>query len=137
MQIFRFPSFRLCPFYPTGINIGSKRPQHVLKHAEKQAETRRVQSFGAKFGASAVLQYFFLQLFYTILKSYICNDIKVRRKNLSRLLYRTCGSVWRIFPHVSNFFPRFSCVHFDEKWSFLVSCVVGMISKWYKTSVKL
>ena len=53
MQIFRFPSFRLCPFYPTGINIGSKRPQHVLKHVEKQAETRRVQSFGAKFGASA------------------------------------------------------------------------------------
>ena len=53
MQIFRFPSFRLCPFYPTGINIGSKRPQHVLKHAEKQEETRRVQSFGAKFGASA------------------------------------------------------------------------------------
>ena len=46
MQIFRFPSFRLCPFYPTGINIGSKRPQHVLKHVEKQAETRRVQSFG-------------------------------------------------------------------------------------------
>ena len=53
MQIFRFPSFRLCPFYPTGINIGSKRPRHVLKHVEKQAETRRVQSFGAKFGASA------------------------------------------------------------------------------------
>ena len=53
MQIFRFPSFRLCPFYRTGINIGSNRPQHVLKHAEKQAETRRVQSFGAKFGASA------------------------------------------------------------------------------------
>ena len=52
MQIFRFPSFRLCPFYPTGINIGSKRPQHVLKHAEKQEETRRVQSFGAKFGAN-------------------------------------------------------------------------------------
>ena len=44
MQIFRFPSFRLCPFYPTGINIGSKLPQHVSKHAEKQAETRRVQS---------------------------------------------------------------------------------------------
>ena len=44
MQIFRFPSFRLCPFYPTGINIGSKRPQHVLKHAEKQAEIQRVQS---------------------------------------------------------------------------------------------
>ena len=53
MQIFRFPSFRLCPFYPTGINIGSKRPRHVLKHVEKQAETRRVQSCGAKFGASA------------------------------------------------------------------------------------
>ena len=53
MQIFRFPSFRLCPFYPTGINIGSKRPQHVLKHVEKQAETQGVQSFGAKFGASA------------------------------------------------------------------------------------
>ena len=53
MQIFRFPSFRLCPFYPTGINIGSKRPQHVLKHVEKQAETRGVQSFGSKFGASA------------------------------------------------------------------------------------
>ena len=40
----RFSSFRLWPFYPTGINIGSKRPQHVLKHAEKQSETRRVQS---------------------------------------------------------------------------------------------
>ena len=49
-----FPVFVQClwPFYPTGINIGSKRPQHVLKHAEKQSETRRVQSFGAKFGAS-------------------------------------------------------------------------------------
>ena len=53
MQIFRFSSFRLWPFYPTGINIGSKRPQHVLKHAEMQSETRRVQSFGAKFEASA------------------------------------------------------------------------------------
>ena len=52
MQIFRFPTFCLCLFYPTGINIGSKRPQHVLKHAEKQAETRRVQSFGANFGVA-------------------------------------------------------------------------------------
>ena len=40
----RFSSFRLWPFYPTGVNIGSNRPQHVLKHAEKQPETRRVQS---------------------------------------------------------------------------------------------
>ena len=51
-----FPFFRVfvCgPFYPTGINIGSKRPQLLLKHAEKQSETRRVQSFGAKSGASA------------------------------------------------------------------------------------
>ena len=31
----------------------SKRPQNALKHAEKQAETRRVLSFGAKSGASA------------------------------------------------------------------------------------
>ena len=53
MQIFRFPSFRLWPFSPTGINIGSKRPQLLLKHADKQSETRRVQSFGAKSGASA------------------------------------------------------------------------------------
>ena len=52
MQIFPF-SFVPPPFYPTGINIGSKRPQHVLKHVEKQAETRRVQSFGAKSGDSA------------------------------------------------------------------------------------
>ena len=51
--MFRFYSFRLWPFYPTGINIGSNRPQHVLKQAEKQSETRRVQSFGAKSGASA------------------------------------------------------------------------------------
>ena len=79
MQIFRFPSFRLCPFYPTGINIGSKRPQHVLKHAEKQAETRRVQSFGAKFGASAGPQPSSLKidlkapmlLFRTLYKSYV------------------------------------------------------------------
>ena len=49
---FRFSSFPLWTFYPTGINIGSKRPQHVLKHAKKQSETRRVQSFGAKSGAS-------------------------------------------------------------------------------------
>ena len=48
MQFFRFSSFRLWPFYPTGINIGSKWPQHVSKHAEKQSETRRVQNFGAK-----------------------------------------------------------------------------------------
>ena len=53
MQIFCFPSFGLWPFYRTGINIGSKRPQPLLKHAEKQSETRRVQSFGAKSGASA------------------------------------------------------------------------------------
>ena len=52
-QIFRFSSFRLWPFYPTGIKIGSKWPQHVLKHAEMQSETRGVQSFGAKSGASA------------------------------------------------------------------------------------
>ena len=52
MQIFRFSSFRLWPFYPTGINIGSKRPQYDLKHAEKQSETPRVQSFGAKSGAN-------------------------------------------------------------------------------------
>ena len=30
-----------------------KAAQHVLKHAEKQSETRRVQSFGPKSGASA------------------------------------------------------------------------------------
>ena len=53
MQIFHFPSFRFCPFYPTGVNIGSKRPRNVLKHAEKQAETQRVQSFGAKSEALA------------------------------------------------------------------------------------
>ena len=53
VQIFRFSSFRLWSFYPTGINIGSKRPQLLLKHAEKQSGTRRVQSFGAKSGASA------------------------------------------------------------------------------------
>ena len=53
-QIFRFFSFRLWPLYPTGINIGSKRPQLLLKHAEKQSETRCVQSFGAKSRASAV-----------------------------------------------------------------------------------
>ena len=53
VQIFHFSSFRLWPFYPTGINIGSKRPQLLLKHAEKQSETRLVQSFGAKSGYSA------------------------------------------------------------------------------------
>ena len=40
-------------FIATGIDIGSKRPQHVLKHAEMQTETLGVQSFGAKSGASA------------------------------------------------------------------------------------
>ena len=50
--VFPLPSFHLWPFYPTGINISSKRPQHVLKHAKKQSETRRVQSFGAMSGAS-------------------------------------------------------------------------------------
>ena len=54
MQIFRFSSFR---FYLTGINIVSKRPQHVLKHAEKQSETRRVQSFSAKSGGSSSLKF--------------------------------------------------------------------------------
>ena len=53
MQIFHFPSFRFWHFYPTGVNIGSKRSQNVWKHAEKQSETRRVQSFGAKSGANA------------------------------------------------------------------------------------
>ena len=51
-----FPFFQysfVAPFYPTGINIGTKRPQHVLKHAERQSETRRVQMFGAKSGAIA------------------------------------------------------------------------------------
>ena len=50
VQIFRFSSFRLWPFYPTGINIESKRPQLVLKHAEKQSETRRApaQDFAKK-----------------------------------------------------------------------------------------
>ena len=52
---FPFSIFGFWPFYPTGINIGSKRPQLLLKHAEKQSETRRVQSFGAKSGASAAL----------------------------------------------------------------------------------
>ena len=33
-----------------------KAAQHVLKHAEKQSETRRVQCFGAKSGASAAVQ---------------------------------------------------------------------------------
>ena len=54
----RFSSFRLWPFYHIGINIRSKRPQHVLKHVEKQSETRRMQSFGAKSGASAPAQQF-------------------------------------------------------------------------------
>ena len=49
--------FRLWRFYHTGINIGSKRPQHALKHAEKQSERRSVQNFGAKSGASAVKQH--------------------------------------------------------------------------------
>ena len=53
---FRFSIFRLWPFHITGIKIGSKRPQLVLKHTEKQSETRRVQSFGAKSGASAAEQ---------------------------------------------------------------------------------
>ena len=39
---------RLWPLYPTGIKIGSKRPLHVLKHAEMQSEARGVQSFSAK-----------------------------------------------------------------------------------------
>ena len=42
VQIFRFSSFRLWPFYPTGINM------LLLKHAEKQSDTTR-----AKSGASA------------------------------------------------------------------------------------
>ena len=53
----RFSSFRLWPLYPTDVNIGSNRPQHVLKHAEKQSETRRVQRFGAKSGASRAIPY--------------------------------------------------------------------------------
>ena len=52
-QLFSFSRFRLWPFYPTGINIGSKQPQHILKQDEKQSEIRRVQSFGAMSGASA------------------------------------------------------------------------------------
>ena len=79
MQIFSFPSFRLLPFYPTGINIGSKRPQHVLKHAEVQSEARGVQSFGAKSGASAGPQLSSLKidlkilmlLFRTLYKSFV------------------------------------------------------------------
>ena len=51
---FPFCRFPLCPFYPTGIKIGSERPQHVLKHAEKQWETPSVQSFGAKSEACVV-----------------------------------------------------------------------------------
>ena len=43
-NFFRFSSFRLWPFHPTGINIVSKRPKLLLKHAEKQSEKRRVQS---------------------------------------------------------------------------------------------
>ena len=50
--MFCFSGSRLWPIHPTGINIGQSGPQHVLKHAEKQSETRRVQSFGAKSGAS-------------------------------------------------------------------------------------
>ena len=34
------------------INIGAKRPQHVLKRAEMQSETRSQQSFGANSVAS-------------------------------------------------------------------------------------
>ena len=56
MQIFRFSCFRLWAFYPTGINIGSKRPHLLLKHAEKQSETRRVQSLRAKSGASEIIE---------------------------------------------------------------------------------
>ena len=61
---FRFYQFCWWSFYPTGINIGLERPQHVLKHAEKQSETRRAQSFGAKSGAGAAMRtpaYYFSQ----------------------------------------------------------------------------
>ena len=51
-QIFRFLIFRLWPLYPTSIKIGSKWPKYVLKHSEMQSETRGVQSFVAKSGAS-------------------------------------------------------------------------------------
>ena len=49
-QISRFSSFRLGPLYSTGIKIGSKWPQHVLKHAEMQSETRGVQGFRSQCG---------------------------------------------------------------------------------------
>ena len=48
---FLFSSFRLWPLYPTDIKIGSKCPQHVLKHAQMQSETRGMKSFGAMSGA--------------------------------------------------------------------------------------
>ena len=44
-----FPVVALLSWYQHWV----KAAQHVLKHAEKQSETRRVQSFGAKSGASA------------------------------------------------------------------------------------
>ena len=56
-----FPFFQfsfLALLYLIGINIGSERPKHMLKHAEKQSETRRVQSFGAKSGARAAKPWF-------------------------------------------------------------------------------
>ena len=54
-QIFRFFfSFRLWPPYLIDIKIVSMWPQHALKHAEMQSETRGVQSFGAKSRASGM-----------------------------------------------------------------------------------
>ena len=53
MQTSSFSGFRLWSLYPTGIKVELKWLYHVLKHAEIQSETRGVQGFGAKFGASA------------------------------------------------------------------------------------
>ena len=52
-QVSRFSSFLVWPLYDTGDKIRSKGPEHVLKQAELQPATPRVQSFGAKSGASA------------------------------------------------------------------------------------
>ena len=51
------------PLYPTGDKNGSKKPQHVLKHAEMQSERQCVQSFGAKSGASAATLFVGLEYF--------------------------------------------------------------------------
>ena len=53
VQNFRFFCFLLWPLYNTGDKIRSKGPYHVLTQAELQQETQRLQSFGAKSGASA------------------------------------------------------------------------------------